>query len=232
MSLNLILITLTDHFLQVNRTDLSLQPLKNRALQEGETTWSIENRLLLCQGRLAVPDIEVDGCPIRTSIIREAHAQASTAHLGIAKTAKILKSRYYWKELISDVKTYVSNCHACNRAHVWRDKTPRLLHPLPVPDRPQKHISIDFKSMPKDKGGFDAILVFVDRLGKRLISIPCYKTSTARELAHYFITHVWRYYGPPDSIVSDRGLQFISDFQKEFYFILGIQMKLSTANVL
>jgi hypothetical protein len=60
--------------------------------------------------------------------------------------------------------------------------------------------------MLKDKGGFDAILVFVDWLGKRLILILCYKTSTVRELAHYFITYVWRYYGPPNSIVSDRGL--------------------------
>jgi hypothetical protein len=65
---------------------------------------------------------------------------------------------------------------------------------------------MDFKSMPKDKGSFNTILVFVNRLGKRPISIPCYKTSTARELAHYFITYVWRYYGPPDSIISDHGL--------------------------
>jgi hypothetical protein len=59
--------------------------------------------------------------------------------------------------------------------------------------------------MPKDKGSFDAILVFIDRLGKRLILIPCYKTSITRELAHYFITYVWRYYRPPDLIVLDRG---------------------------
>jgi hypothetical protein len=59
--------------------------------------------------------------------------------------------------------------------------------------------------MLKNKGGFDTILVFVDWLGKRLILIPCYKTSTARELAHYFITYIWRYYRPPDSIVSDYG---------------------------
>jgi hypothetical protein len=64
---------------------------------------------------------------------------------------------------------------------------------------------MDFKNIPKDKGGFNAILVFVDRLRKRPISILCYKTSTARELAHYFITYMWRYYGPLDSIVLDRG---------------------------
>jgi hypothetical protein len=65
---------------------------------------------------------------------------------------------------------------------------------------------MDFKSMPKDKGGFNAILVFVDRLGKRPILISCYKTFITRELAHYFITYIWRYYRPLDSIVLDRGL--------------------------
>jgi len=95
MSPDLTPITLTDHILRANRTDLSLQPLRDRALQEGETTWSLENGLLLCQGRLAIPDVEVDGCPIRTSIIKEAHAQVSTAHPGIAKTTKILRARYY-----------------------------------------------------------------------------------------------------------------------------------------
>jgi hypothetical protein len=65
---------------------------------------------------------------------------------------------------------------------------------------------MDFKSMPKDKGGFDAILVFINWLEKRLISVLCYKTSIARELAYYFITYIWRYYRPPDLIILDRGL--------------------------
>ena len=89
---------------------------------------------------------------------------------------------------------------------------------------------MDFKSFPKDKTGYDSILVFVDRLGKRPISIPCYKTATAHDLAKMFIYHVYRYYGPPESIVSDRGPQFIADFWKEFYVILGIQIRLSTAD--
>jgi hypothetical protein len=100
---------------------------------------------------------------------------------------------------------YVSNCPAYNHAYIWRDKTPGLLYPLLVSERPWKYIFMDFKSIPKDKGGFDAILVFVDQLGKRPILVPCYKTSTARELAYYFITHIWRYYRPPNSIVLDRG---------------------------
>jgi hypothetical protein len=56
----------------------------------------------------------------------------------------------------------MSNCYAYNYIYIERDKIPGLLHPFSIPNRPWKHISMDFKSMPKDKGGFDVILVFVD----------------------------------------------------------------------
>ena len=89
---------------------------------------------------------------------------------------------------------------------------------------------MDFKSQPKDKHGFDNICVIVDRLSKQSISIPCYKTVTAEQLAQLFIQYVYRYYGPPDSIVSDRGPQFVSTFWNAFCTILGTKLKLSTAN--
>ena len=48
-------------------------------------------------------------------------------------------------------------------AHIYRG-TRRLDYytPFLVPERPWKYISIDFKNIPKDKGGFDAILVFIN----------------------------------------------------------------------
>jgi transposase InsO family protein len=88
---------------------------------------------------------------------------------------------------------------------------------------------MDFKSFPKDRSGNDMIYVVIDRLGKRAYSIPCQKTITAKGMASLFISHVWRTHGPPDSIVSDRGPQFISEFWSEFCRILGIKLKLSTA---
>jgi transposase InsO family protein len=89
---------------------------------------------------------------------------------------------------------------------------------------------MDFKSFPKDKFGHDMIFVVIDRLGKRAYSIPCYKTTTAKDMARLFITYIWRTHGPPDTIVSDRGPQFISEFWNELCRILGIKLKLSTAN--
>jgi transposase InsO family protein len=89
---------------------------------------------------------------------------------------------------------------------------------------------MDFKSVPKDKKGFDNIYVVIDRLSKQAVSILCHKEVTAKDIAHLFIRHVYSYFGPPDSIVSDRGLQFISWFWKEFCCILGVDIYLSTAD--
>jgi transposase InsO family protein len=218
-------IAIVDKILQANRTSPGLGELRDKAGEDGEGTYSLQDGLLLASGRLVVPDQD----NLRMLIVREIHDQKATAHPGRKKTLQMLRSRYYWRGITGDAERYIRNCHTCRRTHVPRDKTPGLLHPLPIPVRPWQHVSMDFKSFPKSKNGFDAILVVVDRLGKRPISVPCYKTANAKNLAAMFIEHVWRYYGPPDTIVSDRGPQFISSFWNEFCTILGIKLKLSTA---
>jgi hypothetical protein len=66
-------------------------------------------------------------------------------------------------------------------------------------------VTMDFKSMPKDKFGYNTVFVVIDRLSKQAISMPCHKTITAEGIAQLYITYVYRYYGAPQSIVSDRG---------------------------
>jgi transposase InsO family protein len=88
---------------------------------------------------------------------------------------------------------------------------------------------MDFKDMPPDKDGMNMVCVFVDRLGKRPVSVPCHKTIDARAMAQLYLVYVHKYYGPPTTIVSDRGPQFISAFWEEFCRLLGTKLKLSTA---
>jgi hypothetical protein len=42
---------------------------------------------------------------------------------------------------------------------------------------------MDFKSFLKDRNSYNTILVIVDRLNKKPISLPYYKTTIARDLA-------------------------------------------------
>lgn len=88
---------------------------------------------------------------------------------------------------------------------------------------------MDFKEFPRDKHRYNSILVFIDRLGKSSVTIPYYKTTDAQQIAQLFIEWIYRFGHTPESIISDRGLQFVSSFWQEFCRIIGIKVKLSTA---
>lgn len=216
---------LLNRILQANRDSKSLQPLRLSALRD-DSKFELKDGLLLYRDRLIVPDT----ANLRTLLIREVHDSVTTAHPGIHKTTLLLSAQYFWKGIQNDVATYVRNCHACKRSSVPRDRTPGLLHPLPIPTHAWEHVTMDYCSFNKDKHGFDNILVIIDRLSKQAITIPCHKTITAREQAQLYLSHVYRYYGPPTTMLSDRGPQFISSFWREFNDILGTKVKLSTAD--
>jgi hypothetical protein len=215
---------LIDELLQTNRTAPSLQEYREKA-KNVTSPWSLENGLLKHQERLVVAEEQ----NLRTRLIAEAHTQVFTAHPGKNKTRRIIGDRYYWPGMVTDIDRYVRNCNDCRRSTIPRDKTPGLLKPLPIPDRPWQHVSIDFHELPPDRDGYDMVMILVDRFGKRPFSIPCHKNIDAKEAARLYIHYVYRIYGPPDTIVSDRGPQFISAFWNEFTRILGIKLKLSTA---
>jgi hypothetical protein len=46
---------------------------------------------------------------------------------------------------------------------------------------------MDFHELPKDRNGYDTALVLVDWFGKRTMSIPCHKTTDAKETAQLYI---------------------------------------------
>ncbi|POS82116.1 hypothetical protein EPUL_006419, partial [Erysiphe pulchra] len=217
-------ITLIDRILQANKTDPSLESMRSLA-RDQTGSYTLNNNLLFFKGLLVVPNQNT----LRTDLIREAHDPISSAHPSPAKTARMLRYHYFWQTLRSDCIRYVQNCTKCRQSHRPKGKTPGLLKPLPIPQYRWQHICVDFKSFPPDRSGYNCIVVFIDRLSKEAISIPCYKTITAKDLAEIFCQYVYRYHNVPESIVSDRGPQFISSFWKSFCTLIGTNLNLSTA---
>jgi len=64
---------------------------------------------------------------------------------------------------------------------------------------------MDFKSFPKDAHGHNAAFVVVDWLCKQSVSLPCFKTMTAKDIARLYINNIYRFYGAPKLIVSNCG---------------------------
>ena len=53
--------------------------------------------------------------------------------------------------------------------------------------------------------------------------------ALAEGLTKLFWDHVWKLHGLPESIISDKGAQFVVGMIRELNNLLGIQTKLSTA---
>jgi hypothetical protein len=59
--------------------------------------------------------------------------------------------------------------------------------------------------------------------------VPTTEETSAIGLAALFRDHVWKLHGLPETIISDRGPQFVAGITKELNTMLGIEGKLSTA---
>ena len=75
--------------------------------------------------------------------------------------------------------------------------------------------------------GKDAILVICNRLSKMTHFVAITEGMSAEGLARLFRNNVWKLHRLPESIMSDRGLQFAAEITKELNRILGIETKLS-----
>jgi len=75
--------------------------------------------------------------------------------------------------------------------------------------------------------GKDAILVICNRLSKMTHFVAITEGMSAEGLARLFRNNVWKLHRLPESIMSDRGLQFAAEITKELNKILGIETKLS-----
>jgi hypothetical protein len=131
------------------------------------------------------------------------------------------------------VKNYVKGCAYCQQFKINRHPTRPALLPIPGPtsDRPFAHLSMDFITDLPPVQGLDSILSMVDHgLTKGIILIPCSKTgATADATATMILDNVFKRFGLPDKILSDRGPQFTSGMFRELMKKLGIQTALSMA---
>ena len=102
------------------------------------------------------------------------------------------------------------------------------LHPLPIPKTPWEEISIDvIEPLPRleDK---DAILVVVDRFSKMIRLIATTTSISSSKVARIYQDDIWKIYGIPKKIISDRGPQFASIFMGQLCKALGIKRAMST----
>ena len=200
-----------------------LRRSKGKSIRASE--WSERDGLLCFRDRIYVPN-DPD---LRRRITSQHHDTKVAGHAGRWKTLELVSRNYWWPQMSRYIGQYAKTCDLCLRTKVQRHRPIGELHPLPIPENRWDVISVDFIGELPDSHGQDAIMNVVDSVGKRAHFIPTNTTITALGAARLFLQNVWKLHGLPRSIVSDRGPQFVAEFTRELYRLLGITLSATTA---
>ena len=139
-----------------------------------------------------------------------------------------LEKLFAWTGLKTDVN-FIKQCQVCQHAKSEHCKLPGLLVPLHVPKEAWMDISMDFvEGLPKSDG-YSVIMVVVNRFTKYAYFIPLRHPFTASQVATTMDRSVFKTYGIPHLIVSDRDMIFTSKFWGDLFKVWNTQLQMSTA---
>ena len=181
------------------------------SLTMGLDDWTLEksNRqnVLFYKNRNYIPK----NIALRRNIIRSFHDHVTAGHPGELGTYNAVRQHYWWPGLRTFMKNYVHGCAVCQQFKI--DRSPSRPAYLPTAGasstRPFAHCSMDLITDLPPAAGFDSILVMVDQgLSKGVILLPCNKTITSQDTAKLLLENLYKRFGLPDKIISDRGPQF------------------------
>jgi len=128
-----------------------------------------------------------------------------------------------------DVERYVKSCNICQRMKNRMEVTTGNLKLNEVPEKLWTHLIVDFITKLLVVAKKDAVLVVCNRLSKMIHFMATTEGTSAEGLVRLFRHNVYKLHRLPKSIISDRGLQFVTEIMKELNRMLEIEMKLLIA---
>ncbi|GAA5993574.1 hypothetical protein JCM11641_006642 [Rhodosporidiobolus odoratus] len=135
--------------------------------------------------------------------------------------------------MATDVVDFCRSCEPCNRNKAPTTAPYGFLHAFDPPPRCWSRVGMDFVvGLPPSlflSSSVDSILTVTDYLSKMVVLIPLKSTATAAEVVEAFHSHVFRRFGLPSSIVSDRDPKFTSAFWASLNRKIGVTLAMSTA---
>jgi hypothetical protein len=151
----------------------------------------------------------------KMQIIYQTHNSGSAGHRGKMKTTKLIGRSYFWPRITQDIQAFVKACEFYSRTKVSRSAFFGYLYLLLVPFQAWQNKSINYiiplPTCERNNEKYNHITVIICRFIK-IRHFILTKGLTAAELANAFIKRVSSLHDVPETIISDRGTQFISEF--------------------
>jgi hypothetical protein len=164
-------------------------------------------------------------------ILKEWHDLLTAGHPGRDETVRRITNQYHWPGARKWIEAYVKGCATCqqNKNLTHKIHTPLYRITVPAQAQPFKQIAMDLiMGLPKSDN-YDTILTIVDHgCSRAALFLPCNTTITGPEIAQLYLTHIYKWFGLPKRIISDRDPRFTSHFSKALSKELDISWNLSS----
>ena len=115
-------------------------------------------------------------------------------HPGRERTLSLIRERFFWPGMTTDVENHVSTCDRCLK----RTSSTKIFAPLLniQSTYPLDLVCFDYLTLEPSKGGFGNILVITDHFTKYAVAIPT-RNQTAKNTAEAFYNEFIVKYGIP-----------------------------------
>lgn len=145
---------------------------------------------------------------LRAQVLKENHDDPAGGHLGVYKTYYRIKQLYYWPRMKSDIAKYIRSCRTCLANKREQHAPARLMSSHPKVTQPWQMWSTDIVvPLPRSSSGYMFILVVCDYLSKFPLFFPLRK-ATAKAVTKIIEEHVLLFFGAPQYVLCDNGVQF------------------------
>src|SRR6266404_3282813 len=199
-----------------------------KALDVGELhsdEWTHAEGVVLYRGKVYIPD----NPQLCHDLVHVHHSATVARHPGRWKMLELVSWNYWWPGLSRYVAKFVAGCDTCNQMKAFPMQKVGKLIPNKVPDRHWQVISIDMIGELPDSKGYNAVLMVVDCLSKRIHAVPTVTSLDSAGVTWVFLEHVWHHHGLPEEVISDRGPAFVSNFLRKLAALLGVKLTPSTS---
>ena len=181
-----------------------------------------------CKGKLVIPPSE----DLWWELVRAAHDAPEMGHPGRDWMISEVSKSYWWPGMNQWIADYVKGCAGCqqNKTLTHRSQVPLYKVPVPPKALPFQVVAMDLiTALPKSEG-HDAILTMVNYgCTWAALFLPCSTSITGEGVARLYLKNMYRWFGLPDKVISNRDPRFTSNFAKALTEKLGIQQNMSSA---
>ena len=161
---------------------------------------------------------------MRGTVMRRAHEEVG--HQGTRKTLERLQEAYKWPRQRDEVREITYQCARCAVHRTQQERPPPT--DMPIAQHPAQIVGMDMCGpFATSRLGNRYLLTVIDHATGWVEAKPL-TNKTAANVLHYLEAEYIPRYGPPEVLITDRGLEFRNELVKGYLAALGVDVRNTT----